>query len=374
MNILKLIRFPGAFIAANAVIAGFYMVLFSGLGVERIGYLPQVVGIACLLSFANSIWNELFIEEDETECRVGLRLIRSGKVSMSFSYMLGIIFYALAFMLSMTVSFVTFIVVAAIILNSLLYNALLRRIVVLDAIFFSMEYVLLFILGISAHAYLYFTLTEPVVCISLGYVFGYFALVKVLRNICTWEVSAEKVESEKVDYEGDSIELSTEVDSVVQEYERGSDYRVAKEMSDENIKKDMEVLMPSGVYTSTSVDSEYDKSVRNFYFVFGVALVIFLLPVLVCAFFSFPLPSLAVLAFFVILLIFPFYNIISEKTISVCLGFYNDAIIASCVFNGLIVTLMAFDPLGNDVIAVVAVMAAMTIPAFVLKKYAELVV
>ncbi len=371
MNILRLIRFPELFVALSSVLAGFYFVLFSGLGGGRIGYLPQAAGAAVLLVWAGAAWNEMF---DYNDKNYNVSKLLFSKISLSLGFILGSTLFIVALMLSMTISLVSFFITASYILIALTFNTLIRDIPVLQAVFFAAQFVLIMLLGMSAHANFIYIVYEPTVFVALCAVFIYVALLRVIKNVNVIIESAEEAKQDN-DYERESLELSTEIDSVYPgkvDKEHESDYGAACKLSDSLIKRNLGVILPEAK-TGERVEANHPNRnkvrVEGVWVVYIASLLLLLLPVVVAFLYSFEIILIAIMSLNIVFLLFPLVKVLSKNNITVIYGFYYDGIISISLFNTLLVVSSAKSTDSKELLIIAGIIAGMVVPQLILKKY-----
>ncbi len=371
MNILRLIRFPELFVALSSVLAGFYLVLFSGLGGGGIGYLLQTAGAAVLLVWAGAAWNEMF---DYNDKNYSVSKLLFSKISLSLGFILGSTLFIVALMLSMTISLVSFFIAASYILISLTFNTLIRDIPVLQAVFCAAQFVLIMLLGMSAHANFIYIVYEPTVFVALCAVFVYVALLRVIKNVKVIIESAEEVKPDN-DFERESLELSTEIDSVYPgkvDKEHESDYGAACKLSDSLIKRNLAVILPeakTGERVEASHPNQDKVRVEGVWVVYIASLLLLLLPVVVAFLYSFEIILIAIMSLNIVFLLFPLVRVLSKNNITVIYGFYYDGIISISLFNTLLVVSSAKSTDSKELLITAGIIAGMAVPQLILKKY-----
>ena len=372
MNILRLIRFPVACLATSGVMAGFYIVLFAGLGVERVGFLPRVIVIGVCLAFASSAWNEMFSVVDNS-LDASINSVIPSKISMSMGYVIASLLIVIALMLSMTVSLVTFFVVAAIIINSFLFNSIFKKIIVLDAVFYALQYSLIVVLGMSAHEYLVYLLIDPSIYIPLIFIFFYISVLRVILNVSLVAPDNDKVE-QKNDFEGESLELSTEIDSVYAgriDSERASDFEIAKKVSDNMIRRNLSVILPEPIGVDNHIAPERTEIINGVWSTYMAVVILMIIPVVFLSLYSFEPVLLGLLAINTILLAFQLFGVIDKKSFVAVLNLYNYGVISICIFCAIIIAAISENIFSKQSLAVVGILVGMTIPMLVMKKYFE---
>ena len=367
VNILRLIRLPGLFLAISGTLTGFYTAFLTGFGVDATGYLLQVAVCAVCLIFGGAVWNELFSAADRKDNE------EKGfipEVSMSLGYLLGVIFFLAALMLSMTVSLLSFYIVCLYILLSLFLNALLRNVPVFNSMLFALQYVLLVVLGMSAHPYIIFLIIEPEAYIPLVVLFVYILVLGISSDASAKEQQGDN-DNITGDIERESLELSTEVDSVYPgelKVDRETDYNLACQLSDQLIQRNMSVILPeknavSGFRVNkTGLIAELWLTCLAF-------VVLLAVPVgLVCMNYSNHI-QLVILGILLLFLGGGMIQVLLKKDIHTLWIFYKDGIIAISLINALILASAVVNPYSQEVLTLLGIITGMIVPLLVLRKY-----
>ena len=368
LNILRLIRFPLVFLVISCVLAGFYSTVFSGLAVGKIGYLPQTLVCAVCLGWGGAVWNGMFELVDSKENN-DLNLVSN--VSMSMSYIIASVLVIIALMLSMTVSLFTFFVVACYILCCLMLSSVIKNIPVLEAIFFAMQYILIVVLGMSAHSYIIYLIVEPVVYIPLATLFAYIMVLRIIKNVSIAEVCTE-YEKESNDVEMDSIELSTEIDSVYPgniDPERIDDFDVACKISDNMIKRNLSLILPNNKELTQNPVVKITQHIEGIWVTFFALLIFLVIPAVFVLMTNISFVSLVVLAINVLFLVFPVCKVIIKKNVTSVNNLYIDGLISISLFNSLVVAANASNPLSEEVLTVLGILCGIIVPLLILKKH-----
>ncbi len=356
------------FLAISGVLTGFYSTVFSGLAVGKMGYLSHVMICAICLGWGGAVWNGMFELADSKESRDHFF---TSNVSMSLSYIIACVLVVIALMLSMTVSLFSFFIVSCYILCCLMLNSIIKNIPILEAIFFAMQYILIVLLGMSAHSYIFFLVTEPVVYIPLAALFAYLIVLRIIKNVSIIEVRTE-CEKEINDVEMESIELSTEIDSVYPgslDSERTDDFDLACKISDNLIRRNLSLVLPNNKELTQPPELKITQNIEGI----GVtifALVIFLIiPVIFVLMTNIAFVSLVVLGVNVLFLVFPVCKVLIKKNITSINNFYTDGLISISLFNSLIVAVSALNPFSKEVLTVLGILCGIIVPLLILKKY-----
>ena len=367
MNILRLIRLPGLFLAVSGVLTGFYAAFLAGFGVDKTGYLLQVVICGGCLILGGAVWSELFAAADRTnEAEEGL----IPAVSMSLGYTIAVLLFLGALMLSMTISLLSFYITCLYILLCLLLNAVFRNTPLLNSVLFALLYVLLVALGMSAHPYIIFLLIEPEAYIPLTALFIYILVLGISRDVSVKDSVAGN-DNINSDIERESLELSTEIDSVYPgdvSAERESDYDLACKMSDRLIKRNMSVIIPEN-RKSPVLSGGKTGLIAELWLTCLSFVVLLSVPAgLVCMNYLSHI-QLVLLGVMLLFLIFPMIRVITKKDISALQVFYKDGLIGVSLLNSLILASTVVNPYSQEVMTLLGIITGMIIPLLVLRKY-----
>ncbi len=372
MNFLRLISLPAVFLSLSGALTGFFLAVFSGTGIDKTTYLPHVILASIFLAMGNSAWNTIFCAGDDTD--KSLKIVIP-KVSMSMSFTIATTLYLIALMVSMTVSLLSFYTVSGFILLSFLLNAIFKPIPVIEAIFFSLNYVLLIVLGLSAHAYIIYLMIEPVIYIPIAGLFLYILVLRIIRNVSVKEVTAGEEEIPDQDQERESLELSTEIDSVYPghvNHELTNDYDLACKLSDKMIKRNLSLILPDkhehgGVVKNIKIPKKPILATL-WLTCFAIAVLLMIPAALVLMNLINPL-QLAVLGLIIVFLLFPLFRIILKREVDAVYNFYKDGIISISLFNAIIISSTVINPFSQAVLTLLGILVGMLLPLIILKKH-----
>ncbi len=371
MNFLRLISLPAAFISLSGVLTGFFLAIFSGTGIDKTTFLPHVVITTILLSMGSSAWNTLFCVGDEFEKSSDSDI---PKISMSLSFIVATALYLIALMISMTVSLLSFYTVSGFILVSFLLNAIFKPVPVIEAVLFSLKYVLLVVLGLSAHAYIIYLIIEPVIYIPLAALLLYIMVLRIIKNVSLKDVNTGSAETQLQDQEKDSLELSTEIDSVYPgqiSHDLTNDYNLACKLSDKMIQRNLSLILPDK-HEQGSVSNiiRPKKQLINTPWLTCMAVVILLMIPAAFVLMNFINPvQPAILGLIIVFLLFPLFRIIIKREVGAVQNFYKDGIISISLFNAIIISSAVVNPFSQAILTLLGILVGMLLPLLVLKKH-----
>ena len=164
LGYLRFIRLPGVFTAFADIIAGFFILRFAGFSGERLGSLPHLLAVSACLYLAGMAWNDLFDLEEDAVLRPE-RPLPAGDVSLTGGYLTAVILTTVGVMLAMAAGRLSFLIAAALALCIFLYDALLKNVPIVGPLCMGSCRGLNLLLGMSGHAYCACYLHEPTVVI-----------------------------------------------------------------------------------------------------------------------------------------------------------------------------------------------------------------
>lgn len=176
MGYLRFIRLPGVFTAFADIIAGFFILRFSGLSAERLGCLPHLLAASACLYLAGMAWNDLFDVEEDARLRPE-RPLPSGDVTMTGGYLVAAALVVVGLMLAMAAGRLSFLIAATLALCVFLYDGLLKEVPVVGPACMGACRGLNLLLGMSAHPYFANYLQEPTALVPAGALCLYVAAV-----------------------------------------------------------------------------------------------------------------------------------------------------------------------------------------------------
>lgn len=176
MGYLRFIRLPGVFTAFADIIAGFFVLRFSGFSAERVGCLPHLLAASACLYLAGMAWNDLFDVEEDSRLRPE-RPLPSGEVSLTGGYLVAAALVTIGMMLAMAAGRTSFLIAATLALCVFLYDALLKDVPVVGPLCMGACRGLNLLLGMSAHPYFSSYLGEPTALVPAAALCLYVAAV-----------------------------------------------------------------------------------------------------------------------------------------------------------------------------------------------------
>jgi hypothetical protein len=194
-----LLRFPGVFTALADVLAGYLLVRFSGAGEGEPRHLPFLLGASACLYLGGMAWNDVFDFEQDKENRPD-RPLPSGMISLTGGFLIAAFLSVAGVMLAMTAGFQPFAVAMAILCAVLLYNSGGKQIEIVGPLAMGSCRGLNLILGMTAHRNAFLMLTNPSLCVPVVMLLAYTAVVTVLSQMETPQKEFEEMdELERLD-------------------------------------------------------------------------------------------------------------------------------------------------------------------------------
>lgn len=237
VDLLRLLRLPGIFTALADVLTGFFIIKLSGLDFERIGTLPYMLGVSVCLYLAASIWNDLF-DYDRDRWLHPARPIPGGGISMTCAYFMAVIFSLGGLMLSMASGLPGFLTASALLLITLLYNAVLKHNSVLGPLALGASRGLNLFLGMCAHTYILYMTDDPRAFLPPLFLAGYIIVTAVLTRMQKSDDTEQTA-----DEAGRSQVLSTELDGLPETLRPPKDPEEGMRISELRRKRDMNLIL-----------------------------------------------------------------------------------------------------------------------------------
>lgn len=150
MSLLALLNPSRAFIAMSAVLAGYCLIRFYAYTAGNLLVVPYLLAAGALLGMAESAWKTLFATAAAAEKGVKLSL-PTGSVSTTAGYLIAVFTTIAGLMCAMTGGYNSFRAAGAMILVFLLRAGAFRRVEVATPLLKGASFGLLFILGMTAH-------------------------------------------------------------------------------------------------------------------------------------------------------------------------------------------------------------------------------
>jgi len=367
VGLLRFLRLPGAFTAAADVLAGFFIIRFSGLDYERIGYFPNILAASICFYLAGMAWNDLFDVDEDSALRPE-RPLPSGQISMTNGFFTAVILSIAGLMLSMTAGMATFIVGAVLLLLIFLYNALLKNIPLLGPIAMGGCRGGNLFFGMCAHTYILLLLGDPRVYLPPVITFCYIVVVTALSEM---ESNDTRTVS-KNDFIND-VELSTEIDlSGLGEVDLNNPIE-ARHHNDMRRKYDLHVVLSQNkITTPAMMNNKYPVVEPEPLLLYISSALLIAVPLVAGFMLSFNWLGWVITAGLFSYLGHPIYMMITKNSGINVKKVVGAGISGICILDAALVSAaVAFHP-NSEVIGVCAIIAGMIIPAVILRKYISL--
>lgn len=363
MGILRLLRLPAVFTAIADVLAGFFIIKLSGLGVERVGALPQLLVASAFLYMAGMVWNDIF-DYDSDLIERPTRALPSGAVSMTTAFMLAIVLTLSGLMLSMTAGMTSFLTASALVFCIFLYNALSKKIEILGALNMGCCRGLNLFLGMSAHSYLFLMSGDAFVFLPPILLGIYITIITVLSRMEGDEQEAAQLDSNNTL----SAELSTEMDSEIHiPQEPPLDRYEGKRLSEIRRKRELELVLKQNVVDDDlPEEGEFEEAVDPLAIGLGLTALAatFLATLWILPFSYISLAGLGLLAILLAIKAVPCFKTEDKVQVKKLVGVGVGGV---CLFDAALVA--ASGDYGMQTLIVSGVIAGLLIPVLILRRY-----
>lgn len=379
---LRLLRIPGVFTALADVLAGYFVIRFIGMGVNVPGVLPYLLVASACFYMAGMAWNDIFDIAEDSRLRPE-RPLPSGKISMTTAVILGSFLSLAGLMLTMRAGLSSFLIGIGLLLLILIYNAFAKQIEGIGPLAMGGCRGLNFILGMTAHPYLFLLLQDSLLLVPAVLVTLYVALITVLASL---ESPNRQLTPTVVPVRDRAIDMPTDVESAsdtlsdVPLHQLPPDARAhvgdQKREKGWNIVLSQNAILPKDARRLTAKvepDSNPEELAGILRFVLAFALGCLLLYPWICAWI---LPrNLLSIAGFGLLFLFLLPPVIHawrlpsaesiRKTVGtglMGLGLYNAAVVAS----------FSQSPFSEYTLAAIGLITALIVPGWILRRWISL--
>lgn len=385
LSTMRLLRVPGVFTALADVLAGYFVIRLAGMGLEIPGVLPYLLAASACLYMAGMAWNDIFDVAEDSRLRPE-RPLPSGNVSMTSAVLLGSILSVAGLMLSMRAGVSGFLVAAGLLVLLLSYNAFAKRIEGVGPLVMGGCRGLNFVLGMTAHPYLFLLLQDTLLLVPAVLVTLYVAILTILASLeapVPVQVAPIPVRDRAIDMPTDLEPASDVLDSTPPDTPLHSlppDLRAhagdQKREKGWNIVLSQNAILPKDARRLTqeaSVSPEVPDLVGALRGVLGIGLLVLLLYPFVCAW-VLPRNPLS-LGFFGLLFLLLLPGVLrawrtpSPETIRRVVG---AGLVGLCLYNAGVVAGFSQAPFSEHTLAAVGLIASLLIPGWILRRWIAL--
>lgn len=369
---LRLLRLPGVFTAFADILAGFFIVRLAGLDSDPIGTLPYMLLVSACLYAGGMAWNDLFDAEEDARYRP-TRPIPAGQINMSAAFFIACILAICALMLAMVGGLAPFLTASLLLLMTLLYNAVLKKNCVLGPLSMGLCRGLNLFLGMCGHASILYMTDDPRVFLPPLFLTAYIAVITVISRM---ESDEEQARQDALPEPGPSQILSTELDELPEHISPPDSPEEGMRLSELRRKRDLELLLRQNKVTAprplgSAADApppptEADTDPYLLWFACVALVAVALGGGYVMAGHWL---GLALFGALLAWLALPVYRVLKIGSGPAAKQLVGAGIMGVCLLDAAFIASVAQTPLGNESLVACAVVAAMIVPASILRRY-----
>lgn len=382
LSTLRLLRVPGVFTALADVLAGYFVIRLVGMGLDVPGVLPYLLIASACFYMAGMAWNDIFDLAEDCRLRPE-RPLPAGKISMTTAVLLASLLSLAGLMLIMRAGVASFFVGAALLLLILIYNAFAKHLEGVGPLVMGGCRGLNFILGMTAHPYLFLLLQDSLLLLPAILVTLYVAIITVLATL---ESPIQTSLTAAIPVRDRAVDMPTDLESISDSFPTSPLHTLppearahAGDQSREkgwNIVLSQNAILPKDARRLT-VDADSSSDPLEMTGVLRIVLAFSLIGLLLSPWiFAWVLPrnllSLSVFALLFLLLLPAALRTWKNPCPTSIRRTVGSGLMGLCLYNAALVASYSLAPFSEYTLAATGLIAALLIPGWILRRWITL--